>query len=416
MSFYFPVIIAGETAASSCTINSMHILAALGSIGMILIVLWDAFEVIILPRRVTRKFRLTRMFYRSTWKPWAAAASRIGKVSRRELVLSFYGPVSLLFLLSLWASGLIFGFGCLHQSLQTPIKMEDGSQGFLAYLYFSGSTFFTLGLGDVLAETWPGRLLTILEAGMGLGFLAIVIGYLPVLYQAFSRRELNISLLDARAGSPSTAAELLRRHFDGDQFVELSAFLREWERWAAELLESHLSYPVLAYYRSQHTNQSWLSALTTILDASTLVMVGIEGTPAHQAQFTFAIARHAVVDLAHVFNTKPTSPLRDRLPPEELNRMRSNLRTRGILLRDGDAAAESLRKLRNMYEPYVHALSEYLLMSLPEWEASSKAADNWQTSAWERMSEGGDRPLRGYQSQDPAEASRLLNSNQMRRQ
>lgn len=363
----------------------MHILAALASIALIVIVLWDAFEVIVLPRLVTRRFRPTRFFYRNTWKPWAAGARRISKTSRRELVLSFYGPVSLLFLLSLWAAGLILGFACLHRSLGTPIKIESEGVTFLPYLYFSGSTFFTLSLGDVLVERWPGRFITVLEAGMGLGFLAIVIGYLPVLYQAFSQRELNISLLDARAGSPSTAAELLRRHFDGNHFVELFAFLHDWERWAAELLESHLSYPVLAYYRSQHSNQSWLAALTTILDASALVIVGIEGEPAHQAQFTFAIARHAVVDLAHVFNTTPHYPPKDRLPEDELARMRANLRLKGIFLRDGDAAVEKLNKLRSMYEPYVHALSEHLLMSLPAWEAPSKAADNWQKTAWDRI-------------------------------
>jgi hypothetical protein len=363
----------------------MQVLAVLASIALILIVLWDAFEVIVLPRRVTRKFRLTRLFYRTTWKPWAAAARRISKVGRRETVLGFYGPISLIFLLSLWAAGLILGFAFLHLSLGTPIRMEGQARAFLPYLYFSGSTFFTAGFGDIVAERWTGKLFSILEAGMGFGFLAIVIGYLPVLYQAFSRRELNISLLDARAGSPSTAAELLRRHFDGDQFVELSAFLRDWERWAAELLESHLSYPVLAYYRSQHSNQSWLGALTTILDASALVIVGIEGTPAHQAQLTFAIARHAVVDLAHVFNTTPHYPPSDRLPANELARMRSNLRMEGIYLRDGDAAAEKLNKLRSMYEPYVHALSEHLLMSLPAWEAPPKVVDNWQTSAWERI-------------------------------
>jgi hypothetical protein len=363
----------------------MHILAAAGSVAIILVVLWDAFEVIILPRRVTRKFRLTRVFYRSTWKPWAAVAKRVSAAGRRERWLSFYGPVSLLFLLSLWAAGLILGFACLHRSLGTPMKVLDATTSFLTYLYFSGSTFFTLGLGDVIAETWPGRLLTILEAGMGLGFLAIVIGYLPVLYQAFSRRELNISLLDARAGSPSTAAELLRRHFDGVQFVELSAFLRDWERWSAELLETHLSYPVLAYYRSQHTNQSWLAALTTILDASALVMVGVDGIPAHQAQLTFAIARHAVVDLAHVFNTKPHDPHHDRLPPGEFARMRDNLNLSGIALENSGAAVERLDKLRGMYEPYVHALSEHLLMPLPQWEIAAKSADNWQTSAWGRI-------------------------------
>src|SRR5437773_8485770 len=122
----------------------MYLLAAAASIGLILIILWDAFEVIILPRRVTRKFRLTRFFYRGTWRPWAAVVRRMSRVARRELLLSFYGPVSLLFLLSLWAVGLIFGFACLHQALMTPLKMDDESAGFLSYFYFSGSTFFTL--------------------------------------------------------------------------------------------------------------------------------------------------------------------------------------------------------------------------------------------------------------------------------
>src|SRR5439155_1281913 len=135
----------------------------------------------------------------------------------------------------------------------------------------------------------------VIEAGVGFGFLALVIGYLPVLYQSFSRREVNITLLDARAGSPPSAEELLRGF--GADHEELTVLLAEWERWAAEVLESHLSYPVLSYYRSQHDNQSWLAALTTALDASALVMVGIEGACARQAGLTFAMARHGVVDL-----------------------------------------------------------------------------------------------------------------------
>src|SRR5215467_408012 len=342
----------------------MQILAVSSSICLILIVLWDAFEVIILPRRVTRRFRLARLFYRSTWWPWKIVAGRMRKRARREVFLSFYGPISLVFLLSVWAAGIILGFALLHESLNTPIRVENGSTGFLPYLYLSGSTFFTLGLGDVAAKGGVGRGLVILQGGLGIGFLAIVIGYLPVLYQAFSRRELNISLLDARAGSPSTAAELLIRHFDGDVFVELSTFLHDWERWAAEVLESHLSYPVLAYYRSQHSNQSWLSALTTILDVSSLLMTGVEGAPAHQAKLTFAIARHAVVDLAQVFNTTPHDPHYDRLPPAEFARLKDNLEAHGISLSAGEESHKQLLALRNMYEPYVHALSEHLLMPL----------------------------------------------------
>ncbi len=146
-------------------------------------------------------------------------------------------------------------------------------------------------------------------------------GYFPVLYGAFSRREVNISLLDARAGSPPTAAELMRRHsFDGAEDA-LATLLSEWERWSAELLESHISYPLLCYFRSQHTNQSWLSALTAMLDTSALLVAGVRGHEARQAQLTFAMARHAMVDLAQVFSLKPKQNIPDRLPRERYEQL-----------------------------------------------------------------------------------------------
>jgi len=255
----------------------MEILAAVFGAAIIFIVLLDAFETIVLPRRVPRRVRLTRLFYRYTWRPWSAAARLLPPGKRRETYLSFFGPLSLLLLLSVWAAGLIVGFAIMHLALGSAINVADRSANFGTDLYLSGTTFFTLGLGDVIPSTPFTRALTVIEAGMGFGFLALVIGYLPVLYQSFSRREVNITLLDARAGSPPTAAELLRRHNTAQGLDALQRLLRDFERWAAELLESHISYPVLAYFRSQHVNQSWLGALTTLLDASALVMVGIEG-------------------------------------------------------------------------------------------------------------------------------------------
>src|SRR5262249_5701683 len=153
------------------------------------------------------------------------------------------------------------------------------------------------------------------EAGLGYGFLAVSISYLPVLYQAFSRREATISLLDARAGSPPTAGELLRRLGAARNVTGLGPcpLLVEWERWACELLETHLSYPVLGYYRSQHDNQSWVAALTCILDTSALLIAGVDGADSYQARLTFAMARHAAVDLALVTQTAPVSPQPDRL-------------------------------------------------------------------------------------------------------
>ncbi|MBI3328075.1 MAG: two pore domain potassium channel family protein [Nitrospinae bacterium] len=285
----------------------MQAIVAVVSCALLFVVLWDAFEGIVLPRRVTRRLRLTRLFYRYTWLPWSAAGRRMRPGKRRERYLSYYGPLSMLLLLSVWAASLIVGFAMLQWAFGSAMNAPEGAATFGTDLYVRGTTFFTLGLGDVVPRTPLARALTVVEAGTGFGVLALVIGYLPVLYQAFSQREVSISLLDARAGSPPSATELLRRHSQG-HMEELRQLLRDWERWAAEVLESHLSYPVLGYYRSQHDNQSWLAALTTILDASALVIVGIDAGPARQALLTFAMARHAVVDLAQIFNTPPGFP------------------------------------------------------------------------------------------------------------
>src|SRR5205807_6957862 len=334
----------------------MEILAGVFGAAIIFIVLWDAFETIVLPRRVPRRVRLTRLFYRSTWRPWSALARLLPPGKRRETYLSFFGPLSLLLLLSVWAAGLIVGFAIMHWALGSAIYVVDRSANFGTDLYLSGTTFFTLGLGDVIPRTPFSRAITVIEAGMGFGFLALVIGYLPVLYQSFSRREVNISLLDARAGSPPTAAELLRRHAQDNSLSELRDLLYEWERWAADLLESAISYPVLCYFRSQHDNQSWLGALTTILDTCSLTMVGIEGMCARQAQLTFAIARHAVVDLAQVFSTTPMVSAKDRLPPNELARLRDFLAKVGLALHASTESDQRLAELRTLYEPYVFAL------------------------------------------------------------
>lgn len=362
----------------------MHQVVAIAGLALIFVVLWDGFETIILPRRVTRKVRLTRLFYRSTWAPWSAAARLLPVGKRRESFLSFYGPLSVLLLVSVWALGLILGFGLLHWGAGSAVMVNTGTPSFSADLYLSGTTFFTLGIGDVTPRTPLAKVLTVAEAGMGFGFLAVVIGYLPVIYQAFSRREANISLLDARAGSPPTAGELLRRHSHEHGMEALRQLLLEWEHWSAEILESHLSYPLLAYFRSQHNNQSWLSALTTILDSSALVIASLEGACERQAELTFAMARHVVVDLAQIFS-KPSRKLGpDRLPPVELARLRAYLKGAGLRLREGQAADERLRELRFLYEPYVEALSSALLLPVAPWLAETRKKDNWETSGWDR--------------------------------
>jgi hypothetical protein len=365
----------------------MNLLIISASVVLIVAILWEAFETMILPRRVTRRVRMTREFYRLTWAPWVFLAKRIKREKRREKYLSMYGPLSLLGLLALWAWGIIFGYAIMQWALHTQLNVPAASVSFGTYLYLSGTTFFTLGYGDVTPLSHLGRTIEVLEAGTGFGLLAIVIGYLPVLYQSFSRRESNITLLDARAGSPSSATELLRRHNAAGNMDDLRPLLHEWERWSAELLESHLSYPVLCYYRSLHDNQSWLAALTTVLDTCALVMVGVDGTSEWQARLTFAMARHAVVDIAQIFSTAPRRGdcCETRLPAADLARLRDIFAANGVNLRQGTEAEQHLLKLRMMYEPYVIALSDFLMMPLPPWILPPDSIDNWKTSAWGRI-------------------------------
>src|SRR5262245_41147693 len=280
----------------------MRLLAAVLAVAILLGVLVDAFEALVLPRRAMRKLRPAKMYYRRTWRIWRGVADTFLRGAWRQHCLSWYGPISLFGLFTSWATALIFSLALLQWAAASPLGKSESTPSFGDCLYLSGETFFTLGYGDLAPITPLGRLLSVVESGMGFGFMAVVIGYLPVLYQAFSRRERDIALLDARAGSPPTAGEMIRRFASTASVQQIEPLLGEWERWAAELLESQLSFPVLAYYRSQHDNQNWLAGLAVILDTTSILLSNFPAVNRHQVQITFAMARHAAVDLALIFH------------------------------------------------------------------------------------------------------------------
>jgi len=365
----------------------MKILTVILGIILVLAILQDSFESIILPRRVSRRFRLSRLFYLSTWSLWSSIGRKMHSGNRREFYLSYYGPLSLILLLVIWAATLVLSLAMIEWGLSLPMNAPEKVLSFGTYLYMSGTTFITLGLGDVTPLTGMGRFLAVAEAGMGFLFLAMIIGYVPIIYQAFSRREVNISLLDARAGSPPSATEMLRRHYRTQRVEELVQYMRDWERWSAELLESHLSYPVLTYYRSQHERQSWLAALTTVLDTCALLIIGFEDISTPTIRNTFAIARHAAVDLAQVYGTPPLNPKLNRLSPADFATMRDSLAEVGLHMSHAEDAEQRLSGLRRMYEPFVNAISEHLLVNLPPWVSPERAVDDWQTSAWDHFVE-----------------------------
>jgi hypothetical protein len=369
----------------------MGILAFLAGLVLILAVLLDGFETMLLPRRVAHAFRFARLFYHHTWMLWRRLSTFLPKGRRREGFLSLYGPLSLLALLAAWISALIVGFALLYWSVGGAMHTDNEPADLFTCLYLSGVTFFTLGYGDVTPREAVGRVLAIVESGGGFAFLAVIIGYVPVLYQAFSHREVTISLLDARAGSPPSAGQCLSRAVRAGSLAPLGPLLEEWERWSAELLESHLSFPVLAYYRSQHDNQSWLATLTFILDTCSIVIAGIRGPEVHQARLTFAMARHAAVDLALVFRRPPLEPAQERFSKEQWLKVRAHLEAVGITFHEEEAAKAKLAELRELYEPFVHGLGEYFAMAVPHVFRDGQPVDNWQTSAWTRRTPGLER-------------------------
>ena len=360
----------------------MHILVGIAGGVLVMLMLIEIFLAFLLPRRVKRDPLLARRVAIYLFRPWRAVARAL-PAHTGDTLLGMYGPFGLLLDLALWVALLMLGYACIQWADGSHLGAGGQPVDFGRDLYYSAATLVASSPGGLSSHTALARALQVLEAATGLAVLTIVISYLPSLYQAFSRRETTVSQLDARAGSPPSAGRLVVRAAERDGWVAVNDYLRGWEEWSAELMETHLSYPTLAYFRSQHINQNWLAALCTILDASALAIAAAPAGAVEEARFTFAISRHAIADLAYTFRVQPTADPGDRLPPADFEALIEELRRSGVEL--GAAAEEiqaRLTRFRNFYEPYALVLAEHLELTLPPWLAPESATDNWRTVAW----------------------------------
>ncbi len=360
----------------------MRILALVAGILCIFIVLLDAFQTIILPRRATGRFRLTRIFYIVTWNPWVFFARRLRNPRKRETVLSYYGPLSLILLLVVWAAVMVARLRPHLLRRRQSLQRRRAAPPTSTPTSTSAEPPSSLSASATSRRTVPGR------APSSFSSAAPASAFSPSSW-AISRSSTAPFPAAKSASRCSTPAPARRPPPPSSCAATPTTapprrspvLLVEWERWSAELLESHISYPLLCYFRSQHNNQSWLSALTAILDASSLLIAGVRGLEARQAQLTFAMARHALVDLSQIFSLRPVADAPDRLPPDRCRELYDMLSQSGIELCYDESSRERLRQMRALYERYAEALSRFLLMPLPQWFSDQPRKDNWQTVA-----------------------------------
>jgi hypothetical protein len=359
------------------------------SVVFILLLLAEFFVTFLLPRRVRRDPVIARGVLRSMWIPWRAVAGRLPTASG-DTMLGIFGPLGLLVILAVLSAGVVAGFAGL-QWADTSHLVGKGHADFGDFFYFSAGNFFSASTVSVPVNGL-GKALHVVEAATGLAFLGVAIGYLPALFQAFSRRETAVTRLDPRAGSPPTAAALLQRSSQRGGWSELNDYLHEWETWTAELMETHLSYPILGYFRSQHLRQNWLAALTTVVDACAYAIAYGPNEQIDSAELTFRIGRHALSDLSLAFSARRLARDREldtrrRLSPDGLRELRATLENSGLHSEGTPESEKLLETLRGSYERYAIAISRQLRLPLPDWLPPEDVREYWRLHPHEDLSD-----------------------------
>jgi hypothetical protein len=306
---------------------------------------------------------LTRYLVPGLWIGWRWVGLRLPSAERREVFLGTYGALIVIVLLIAWVAGLVVGYGLLLDALRAQLRPEPESFG--TSLYIAGTSLLTLGFGDFVATGGLARLVALVAAATGLGLFALCITLLFTLYGSFQRREVAVVVLEAGAGAPPSGVTLLETYAVAGILDDLPGVFRDWQSWAAEVLDSHLAYPVLAYFRSSHDNDSWISSLGAVMDASTLVLTTIKDGPKGWAKLSRSVGGHCFEDLVAYFDL-PTEP-EVGVERAEFDEARRRLERAGFILEDADRSWDNFVRLRLEYAGRVNALARYWATPPAQW-------------------------------------------------
>jgi hypothetical protein len=339
------------------------VLSFLAGAILVLVVVNDVFQSVIVPRAVGKRFRISFAVYRGLWKLWPLIASRFAgaKADEREDFLALYAPFTLVVLLFVWTACAMLGYALIAWAYRAGFTPPLRSFG--EAIYFSGTALTTLGFGDVVGREAIPRIMSIFAAVTGLALLSITTAYFFALFGSFQSREQFVVTVGARAGSPPSGVNLLAIAAYSETQDDLNALMIDAQRWAASVMESHLAYPTLAYFRSSHEHESWIGTLGTLLDASVLLMTTVD-IKCGQARLFFNIGRHATNDLRRYFVLERPVPHIER---SEFEHACDRLQAAGYTIKPRDAAWESFKALRSSYAGNLGGLAHYFQIPPLQW-------------------------------------------------
>jgi hypothetical protein len=341
---------------------ALRILAVAAGVALVIAAIGSAVKTVVLPRasasRITRGvFLIVRWLFRIVARPSMS-------FERRDRILGAYAPLGLMATLAAWLTLALAGF--------TLIFWGVDHEGWRAAFNLSGSSLFTLGFGR--PEGLGSTVLIFVEAAIGLFLLALLITYLPTIYAAFSRREVGITALEVRAGSPPSAREMIWRYWQLKRLSEIHEVWAEWERWFVDVEESHTSHPSLAFFRSSHPDHSWITAAGAVLDGAALTLSSVDIPRDVKAEFCIRsgyLCLRAIADyfqIVHDPDPRPDDPI--SIGRDEWNAVIDDLAQAGVPLKpDRDQAWRDFAGWRVNYDRVLISLAALTEAPMALWSS-----------------------------------------------
>jgi Ion channel len=317
---------------------------------------------VIVPRSVGSRYRPSVLLSRRGWRIWREAALRLRDPERREDALALFAPSILVVFLATWVAMLIAGFGLLFWALRADLRPHPNLG---SAFYFAGTTLTTIGYGDIVPITALTRFIALCAAASGLGVVAIVATFLFQTFAAFQRREAFIVTNSVRTGAPPSGLEFLKTHVALGLVDDIGPVLRQAQRWISEVMETHLAYPILTYFRSSHDDESWVGTLGALLDASTLLITTVELDHRGQAELTLRAGTHLVRDFAHFYRLPTVDEA--GVDYDEFVAAYRVLRELGVPLRPLEDAWPAFSAKRALYASPLDAMARFWRIPPARW-------------------------------------------------